>query len=82
MKINWKLRFKNKATLIALLTCSISFVYQVLGIIGITTPITEDMLMQYISAGLNLLVALGVLVDPTTKGISDSVNAVTYQEPK
>lgn len=82
MKINWKLRFKNKATLAALLACAITFIYQVLGILGITTPVTEDMTTQLIGAILNILAALGVLIDPTTSGSSDSQQALTYSKPK
>lgn len=79
-KINWKLRLKNKTILLALTTCVCTFVYQMLGILGITVPISEDVMVQFISMGLNILVALGVLIDPTTKGINDSDNALTYKE--
>ena len=82
MKINWKLRFKNKATLAALLACGITFIYQMLGILGITAPVTEDMTTQLIGALLNILAALGVLIDPTTQGPSDSQQALTYSKPK
>nr|WP_315021882.1 phage holin [uncultured Aminipila sp.] len=81
MKINWKLRLKNKTTLAALIACIVAFVYQVLGILGITAPISQDQVTQVVSLVINLLVALGVLVDPTTKGLSDSENARTYIKP-
>lgn len=81
-KINWKLRIKNKTTLLALITCAIAFIYQVLGIFGVTTSISQDTIMQFAGLALNILVALGVLVDPTTQGIEDSVRALEYTEPK
>ena len=31
---------------------------------------------------VNLLVALGVVVDPTTQGVGDSERAMGYTEPK
>lgn len=82
MKINWKLRKSNKTVLFALLTCIVAFVYQVAGIIGWVPPVTQDMVTQLIAAALNVLVALGVLVDPTTGGLSDSQQALGYHEPK
>lgn len=81
-KINWKLRLKNKATLLALITCGCTFAYQVLGILGITAPVSEDTIIQFAGMGLNALVTLGVAVDPTTQGVKDSERAITYGEPR
>lgn len=81
MKINWKLRLKNKATLAALIACVVTFVYQILGIIGIGVSISENEVINSISVILNILVTLGVLVDPTTEGTSDSPRALTYSRP-
>lgn len=78
--MNLKLRFKNKATLVALASALIAFIYQILGILGITAPIAQDAVSQLVGIILNILVAIGVLVDPTTRGITDSVNAMSYEE--
>lgn len=80
--MNLKLRFKNKATLTALLLCVVAFIYQICGIIGIVPPVSKGDATQIISVVVNLLVALGVLVDPTTEGITDSAQAITYAAPK
>lgn len=82
MKINWKVRLKNKAWLAAFAACVLAFIYQVLGMLGIVPPVTQDMVTQLIGAALNTLVAVGVVVDPTTAGTGDSAQAMTYQEPK
>lgn len=66
-----KARFRNKTTLLALITCISAFIYQLSGMIGFTVPISEDASIQIIGIILNLLVGLGVVVDPTTKGIGD-----------
>lgn len=79
--MNWKLRFKNKTTFAAIIGCVIAFAYQMLGFFGIVAPVSEDMIVQLIGALVNILVAVGVLVDPTTAGISDSTRALTYKEP-
>ena len=82
MEINWLLRLKNKATLAALIPVVLGFVYQVAAILGITVPVTQDALMQVLLLVLNALVALGVVIDPTTQGIGDSARALSYTEPK
>lgn len=82
MKINWKLRLRNKYTLIALLVAIVGFVYQILGIFGITAPVTEETWVNLITLVCNILVGFGILVDPTTKGLSDSERALDYDEPR
>lgn len=79
MKINWKVRFKNKAFVISFVTVVVTFVYQILSLLGITPALSESMVMNLITTVINALVMLGVLVDPTTKGIKDSDRAMTYE---
>lgn len=82
MNINWVLRLKNKATLTALIAAVLAFGYQVAGIFGVVPPVSQDALAQAAMLLVNILVALGVVVDPTTAGISDSPRAMGYAEPK
>jgi len=81
-KINLKLRFKNKVVLAALLTAALSFIYDVLNILGITPAIPEGQVMEYIEMVLTLLVIMGVITDPTTSGLKDSGQAMSYKEPR
>lgn len=81
MKINWKLRLKNKTTFAALVACVVAFVYQVTGIFGVIAPITENQVILGVSLIINILTTLGVLVDPTTVGTSDSFRALSYKKP-
>lgn len=82
MSINWILRLKNKATLTALIAAALAFGYQVAGIFGVVPPVAQDALAQAAMLLVNILVALGVVVDPTTAGIGDSERAMNYTEPK
>lgn len=82
MKINWRLRFKNKATLVALLTGVVAFIYQILGLCGVTPSISESDIINTIGMLINMAVLMGVVVDPTTEGVSDSDKANTYYVPK
>ena len=73
--INWKLRFQNKATLLAIASTVILLIQQ----LGFKLP---DNIADIVNTFLTLLVLLGVINDPTTEGINDSPNALTYAEPK
>ena len=82
MKINWKVRLKNKTWLLAFAGAIVAFVYQILGMLGVVAPIAEDNVTQIIGLIINLLVALGIVQDPTTAGMSDSNEVLSYSEPK
>lgn len=82
MKINWKLRLQNKTTLVTLIALCVTFVYQLLGLFGVVPTVSQDEIINTIGLLVNILVVLGVVVDPTTDGIGDSKNALNYQTPK
>ena len=73
--INWKLRFQNKATLLAIASTVILLAQQ----LGFKLP---DNIGDVVNTFLTLLVLLGVINDPTTEGIGDSPKALGYTEPK
>ena len=75
MKINWKLRFKNKATLAAIVATAILLAQQ----LGFKLP---DNINDVANTALALLVLIGVVPDPTTSGITDSKQALEYEAPK
>ena len=79
--MNWNVRFKNKTWLTAFVALIISFVYQVLAMFDIAPVITQDSIIQAANLVLMMLSAMGVLIDPTTTGITDSRRAMSYTEP-
>ena len=81
MKLNWKVRFKNKAWLATFLSLIIGFVYNILDMFEIAPAITQNAVTQIVGQVLTLLGLLGVLVDPTTEGFGDSNRAMSYEEP-
>ena len=81
MKINWKVRFKNPVWVTALVALIVSTVYQVLAMFDILPSITEETVMKIVAAVVQLLTMMGVMVDPTTKGLGDSDRALGYEEP-
>ena len=82
MKINWKLRLKNKTTLVALIGATLSFVYMVLGLFDVVPSISQNELNELLLTIVNVLSIVGIVTDPTTKGLSDSTQAIYYNEPK
>ena len=79
MNINWKIRFRNKLWLTTLLAALVSFAFDLAGLLGLTLPVGQDVVMNAVSALLTLLCALGVVIDPTTQGASDSEQAMSYK---
>ena len=80
--LNWKVRFKNKVWLMSFISAIITFVYQLLAMFNVVPKISEDTVVQLVGLILNVLVGIGVIQDPTTAGIEDSKQALTYNEPK
>lgn len=80
--LNWKVRFKNKVWLMTFIGAIITFVYQLLAMFNVVPKISEDTVVQLVGLILNVLVGIGVIQDPTTAGIEDSKQALTYNEPK
>ena len=81
MSINWMLRLKNKPVLSALIAAFVIFVFDVAEIFGVVMPMDSSSILEYADLVLVALVAMGVVVDPTTQGIGDSENALMYEEP-
>lgn len=81
MKINWKLRLQNKTTILAIVSAIVVFVFSILRALGIETDITQEQVMGGVTTVLTILASLGILIDPTTSGISDSDRALGYDEP-
>jgi phi LC3 family holin len=82
MKINWKVRLKQPAFWIATIPVVISFVYSVLALAGVVPSITEESVQNLFIMAVSLLAQLGIVVDPTTKGVSDSDRAMNYDKPQ
>lgn len=78
MQINWKVRLRNRVWLTTLLATIVAFIFDLLALLDVAPAITQDTVLQAISALLTLLTALGVVVDPTTPGAQDSDRAMEY----
>lgn len=83
-KINWTVRVKNKAFWVALIPAVLLLVQVVAAVFGFTIDLGDlgNKLLAVVNALFAVLAILGVVTDPTTSGIADSEQALTYTEPK
>ena len=91
MKLNWKVRFnaKNKAFLARF---AVAVLLPILGYYGLkTSDLTTwqavlDVIVKALSnpyvLGMMVVNVINILPDPTTSGLSDSEQALTYTKPK
>lgn len=82
MKINWKVRLRNPVFWLTFIPAVTAFVYSLLGLFGVVPRFTEDSVLNIGSTAVSALTTIGVLVDPTTKGVCDSKEALGYSCPK
>lgn len=81
--INWKVRIKNKAFWLAVIPAIALVAQAVAAVFGYTIDLTTMVgkLQAVVNAVFALLVILGIVVDPTTDGIGDSLRAQGYEKP-
>lgn len=82
--INWLARVKNKAFWAAIIPAVLLVIQAVGAVFGYTLDFGDlgNRLLEVVNAIFGVLVILGVVVDPTTAGVKDSEQALTYTEPK
>ncbi len=81
MKLNWKVRFKNKTWLTMFISLIVGFVFNLLKLFDVVPSFSENLVMNIVGQVLTFLGLIGVIVDPTTAGIDDSNRAMSYEEP-
>lgn len=84
MRINWKVRLKNKMFWVAIIPAIIMLIQAIASMFGYTLDLTVigNKLLQVVEAVFVILAILGIVNDPTTAGLKDSDRALTYNEPR
>ncbi len=84
MSINWKVRIKNKTFWFSLIPTVLVLIQLVMKTFGVELDFGEvgNNLIAIVNTVFVLLGILGVVVDPTTAGVADSSQAMTYEKPK
>lgn len=82
--INWTVRIKNKNFWLALIPALLLLVQVVAEVFGLHIDLGAlgDKLLAVVNALFAVLAILGIVTDPTTAGVSDSAQALTYTAPK
>ncbi len=83
MKLNFKVRLKNKVFWLTLIPALLILVQAVLALFGVTadTAELEARLLDLVNALFAVLAILGIVADPTTEGLQDSDRAMLYEKP-
>ena len=83
MRVNWKVRIKNKTFWITIVPALLLVVQTVASLFGYVWDfvILNQQIAAVINAVFALLAILGVVNDPTTAGITDSNRAMNYDKP-
>lgn len=84
MNINWKVRFSNKQFWLSFIPAVLLLVQVVAAVFGYTLDLGDlgNRLLSVVNALFAVLALLGIVTDPTTSGVSDSTQAMTYDKPK
>ena len=82
--INWTVRVKNKTFWLTVIPAALLLIQVVAAVFGVTLDLggLGDKLLAVVNAVFAVLAILGIVTDPTTKGVGDSQQALTYDTPK
>lgn len=84
--INWKVRLKNPAFWTGLIGVVGTLIVQLAQLLGFDVSALaagwQQALVSLVTAIFGVLTVAGLIVDPTTEGMSDSNQALGYTEPK
>jgi phi LC3 family holin len=84
MGINWKVRVKNVNFWLTVIPAVLLLIQVVAAVFGFELDLGElgTKLLAVVNAVFGLLAIIGVVNDPTTAGMKDSGQAMTYDAPK
>ena len=82
--INWQVRIKSKQFWLSLIPAVLLLVQVVAAVFGFELDLGDigNRLLDVVNALFAVLAILGIVVDPTTDGVGDSAQAMTYTEPR
>lgn len=84
MKINWEVRIRNRLFWMSFIPAVFLVIQTVLSIFGFSVNLTDmqDKILDAVNAVFVLLTVIGIVNDPTTEGLEDSLQARFYVKPK
>lgn len=82
MNINWKVRLKSGPFWMGIASAVIMAVFYIMDLCGVAPEITGSQIVEAARLVLMIPAAIGIISDPTTKGVQDSQLAMSYTAPK
>ena len=82
MNIKWKVRLKIGSWWLGIISAVVTAVFAVLQLCNVELPVTAEQVLQAATLVLMIPAAIGITTAPTTKGVSDSAQAMAYDAPK
>ena len=84
MGINWLARIKNKTFWLSIVPAVLLLIQVVASVFGFELDLGDlgNRILDVVNALFAVLAILGVVTDPTTEGVGDSEQALTYTKPK
>lgn len=82
MKINWKVRLQHKQFWVSLIALLLVLANQVASIFMLDITLISEQITGVSETILMILALMGIIIDPTTSGVNDSVNSMDYDKPK
>jgi phi LC3 family holin len=80
--INWKVRVQSGPFWLGIASAVIMAVFYILNLCGVATNVTASQIIEAVQLLLLIPAAIGIISDPTTKGVQDSKLAMSYDKPK
>ena len=83
-KINWVVRINNKQFWLSIIPATLLLIQTIAALLGFTIDLTDvqGKLIAIVDALFFVLTILGIVNDPTTHGIGDSMQAMGYEIPR
>ena len=80
--INWKVRLQSGPFLMGVISTIIIAIFNILDMCNVQLPVSLEEVINAAKLILLIPASMGIITDPTTKGIDDSAQALTYDAPK
>ena len=82
--VNWTVRLRNKTFWLSFVPAVLLLIQVAAAVFGYTLDLggLGDKLLDVVNALFAVLALLGIVADPTTKGLGDSVQAMGYDRPR
>ena len=82
--INWKVRIRNRQFWVSLIPAILLLIQVIAAVFDYSIDLGQlnGKLLEVVNAIFVILAILGIITDPTTAGIGDSAQALTYEQPK